>query len=449
MIPIARSKARQDGLCLVFLGAMVISLLLSYILLFPTLSAFNDFKESYFAARCLIQDSDPYNARVVLREYLAGGGENPNESEISREIVSHYMYPPSTLTVIVPFAMLPWRIARVIWSILSTGGLLLGSLLAWDLGADFAPILSGAFIGFLLANSLVITVLCNPSGLAVGLCVIAVWCFMRNRFVFAGIPLLALSLAIKPQDAGFVWLYFLLAGGVHRKRAFYVLLVTIAVAVPAVVWVGWVAPHWIPELHSNLLAFAGHGGLIDPGPASTGAGTMINLQVVFSWLWDNPHFYDLTSYSLFAFLLLVWVWVTLRSPFSTQKAWFAIAAIVPLSMLPIYHQLYSTKLLLLTVPVMAILWTAGGLMKWVSLFVQAAAFMSTGDLSGAIYRYLIAHLLPHATAASSHTVKALAVIPVPIILLIMGVFYLWAYFQHAFNTDTSDATIGDRVLLDL
>lgn len=446
---IAGSKARQDGLCLVFLGAIVILLLLTYILLVPTLSAFNDFKAPYFAARCLIHGSDPYNARAVLREYQAGGGEDPNGSEIVRELATHDMYPPSTLAVTVPFAMLPWRIARVIWSIVSTGGLLLASVLAWDLGADFAPILSGAFVGFLLANSLVITNLGNPSALAISLCVIAVWCLMRNRFVYLALLLLALSVAIKPQDPAFIWLYFLLAGGAYRKYACYTLLIIIAIGFPALMWVGSVEPHWIRDLQSNLLAFAGHGGLNDPGPASTGPGTMINLQVVFSRIWDNSGFYNLASYSLFALLLLAWIWTTLRSGFSVQKAWLAIAAIVPLSMLPIYHQLYSTKLLLLTVPAMAMLWTGGGLLRWVSFFIQAAAFLSTGDLSGAIYRFLLGDLLPSATLAERLTMKDMAVIPVPVILLIMGAFYLCVYIRHAFNMDTSDAPIGVRVLSNL
>jgi len=37
---------------------------------------------------------------------------------------------------------------------------------------------------------------------------------------------LRVSVAIKPHDAGLVWLYFLLAGGVYRKRALQTLLVT-------------------------------------------------------------------------------------------------------------------------------------------------------------------------------------------------------------------------------
>jgi hypothetical protein len=35
---------------------------------------------------------------------------------------------------------------------------------------------------------------------------VAAWCFIKGRFIPAGILCLAVSLAIKPHDAGLVWL---------------------------------------------------------------------------------------------------------------------------------------------------------------------------------------------------------------------------------------------------
>ena len=92
----------------------------------------------------------------------------------------------------------------------------------------------------------------NTAGLVVGLSVIAAWCFLRERFVFAGILSMAVSLAMKPHDAGLIWLYFFLAGGVLRKRALQTLAVTAVLAVPAILWISHVAPHWPSELHANL-----------------------------------------------------------------------------------------------------------------------------------------------------------------------------------------------------
>lgn len=433
------TKGRQNGLCLVFLGASILLLLLYSPPITPNSIAYWDFESSYLASRCLTQGCDPYKASEVLRVSQMDSAGPPFEGEINREIVTHFMYPPSALAVMVPFAMLPWKIARVLWMLLGTGSFILASVLAWDLGADYAPILSGALIGFLLPNSLVLSTLCNPSQIEIAFCVIAVWCFLRGQFVPAGILCFALSLAIKPPDPGMIWLYLLLAGGICRKRALNILSVATAISLPTFIWVWRVAPHWITELRSNLLYFGVRGGLNDPSPASTGPHTMINLQVVLSWLRDDPRFYNLASYLIFAIPLLLWVWVTLRSPFSREKAMMAIATIVPLSMLPLYHQLYCTKLLMLTIPALGILWIEGGLVKWLALAVHTTAFVVTGDIFRTIYSYLIQHFVGNSTAAAEQTSKMLLIFPVPIVLLIMGLFYLWVYAKSAFRQDSLPA----------
>ena len=63
---------------------------------------------------------------------------------------------------------------------------------------------------------------------------------------------LGLSLAIKPHDAGLVWLYFVLAGGAYRKRALESLAITAVIGLTAVVWVWHVAPHWMHDWSANL-----------------------------------------------------------------------------------------------------------------------------------------------------------------------------------------------------
>jgi hypothetical protein len=88
----------------------------------------------------------------------------------------------------------------------------------------------------------------------VSLSAVAVWCFLRERFVLAGILCLAVALAVKPQDSGLVWLYFLRAGGVYRKRALQTLLATAVLSLPGVLWVWHASPHWFAEWQSNVAA---------------------------------------------------------------------------------------------------------------------------------------------------------------------------------------------------
>jgi hypothetical protein len=344
-----------------------------------------------------------------------------------------YIYPPTAFSFTVPFAMLPWGPAHILWMTLIVGSIFIASFLMWNIGENYEPTVSGALIGFLLANSEMLIILGNVAGIAIGLCVTAVWCFVRERFVTAGILCLAVSLAVKPQVAGFVWLYFLLAGGVYRKRALQTLLATVAFSLPAVLWVWHAVPHWMQELHSNMLAFSVHGGMNDPGLSSTGAHSLnmlVSLQEVIGVFWDDPRIYNLASYLVCAPLLLLWAFVTLRSRPSPKNAWLALAAIAALSMLPIYHRQHDTKLLLLTVPACAMLWAEGGLAGWLALLVNTAGFVLNGDLAWAIFFGLANNLHLHLTRLTGEMLIAVQVFPAPLILLVMGVFYLWVYVRR-------------------
>ena len=76
----------------------------------------------------------------------------------------------------------------------------------------------------------------------------------------------------------------------------------------------------------------------------------------------------------------------------SKDDWLALAAIAALSMLPVSHHLYDTKLLLLTVPACAMLWAEGGLTGWLALVVNTVGFALTGDLSRLILLAFIKHL---------------------------------------------------------
>jgi uncharacterized membrane protein YciS (DUF1049 family) len=386
-----------------------------------------DFKPGYFSARCLIQHCDPYRESEVLRIYQAEGAEPSPESALDRQTATRYVYPPSEFSFTVPFAMLPWGTARILWMIFTAGSLLIAAVLAWSLGATYEPILSGILIGFLLANSEVLLVLGNPSGVAIGLCVVAVWCFLRERCVLAGILCLAISLAIKPQEASLVWLYFLLAGGIYRRRALQALLATVALSLPGVLWAWWVSPHWMQEMHANIRAFAVHGGLNDPGPASNWAHGLVDLQVVVSVFRDDPRIYNPVSFLICAPLLLIWVIVTQRSRPSSRRTWLALAAIASLTMLPVHHHLYDTKLLMLTAPACAMLWAEGGRTGRFALLLTGAGFALTGDVSWTVLFWLVNHLPLPVTGTGGWILTAMHVFPAPLILLAMSVFYLWVY----------------------
>ncbi len=409
-----------------------------------------DFKAVYYGARCLIQHGDPYKATEFLRVYEAEGGKFPSDptmSRLFRRAVPVFINLPTSLFLVAPLAMLPWGPAQALWMLLVAGSLTLAAFLMWKLAASFAPGVSLFLVCFVLANCELIVSSGRLAGIAVSLCVVAVWCFLRDRFVPAGILCLAFSLAIKPHDAGMVWLYFLLAGGVHRKRALQTLLVTVALSLPAFLWVTHVAPHWMPELRSNLAAISAHGDLSDPGPASISIHNpdrVIDLQTVISVFRDDPRIYNPASYLICGALLLAWAVRTLRARFSPAGAWLALAAIATLSMLPVYHRQYDAKLILLTVPACAMLWAEGGLTGWIALLVNTAGVVLTADIPSAALVLLFDKLHVGAAGIFGKILTVVLMRPAPLILLAMGIFYLWVYLRRTAGGAVS-AEPGSRV----
>ena len=225
-----------------------------------------DFKGVYYHTRCLLQHGDPYKPGETLRVYLAEGGTLSQSSNAPSQVLTKYIYLPTSFIFVAPFAMLPWGTAQVLWTVLGVGGLIFAAFLMWDLGSSYAPAIACLLICFLLANSEVLMTIGNPAAIAISLCLMAVWCFLKDKFVWAGVLCLAASLAIKPHDAGLIWLYFLLAGGVCRKRALQTFLVTAVLGLAAIVWVTPIAPHWIQEWHSNVMAFSAQGGMTRSWP---------------------------------------------------------------------------------------------------------------------------------------------------------------------------------------
>jgi hypothetical protein len=427
------TRARLDGLYLMLLGSLVF-LLMGGAMKNANSSPSSDFMALYYPARCMLQHGDPYKVNDVLRVYQADRENHPSDAADVRQIATQNPYPPTVFALSLLFAMLPWGLAHFLWMTLCVGSFIFASFLIWNLGATYAPTLSGALIGLLLANSELLVITGNAAGIAISFCVVAAWCFLRERYVPAGILCFALSLAIKPHDTGLIWLYFLLAGGIYRKRAWQTLLATVALTLPALLWVWHVAPQWMREMQANILAFSVHGGINDPSIASAGGrglDILISLQAVTYAFWKDPRIYNLVSYLICVPLLLVWMFFTLRVHPSPRRAWLALAAIAALTMLPVYHRQLDAKLLLLTVPACVMLWAEGGRIGRLALLVNAAGFILTGDFSWAIFIAITSALRLPATGLMGRMVMVVNVFSAPLILLVVGVFYLWVYLRSS------------------
>jgi hypothetical protein len=436
--PARKSPALIDGLTLLLLGSALF-LLGGIVWAAIAPRALMDFRPAYFTARCLLEHRDPYNPAEMQRTYAEAGQLRPNEPASDRLLETRNEYLPSEVPFTLPLALLPFAAAEWIWVALIGASFILAAFLVWQESAP-APRLAGALLCLLLASSASLMAFGNPSALAVSLCVIAAGCFVGDRWAVAGVLCLAAALCIKPHTVGFVWLYFLLAGGPFRKRALQTLGLTAVFGLAGLLCVGAVAPHWITELRTNLAAFTGRGSMNDPGPA-TGGGRGIHmitdLQSVFSFFWDNPRFYNLASYAVCAPLFALWAWAALHARTARRNAWLGLAAISALTMLPLYHRQYDAKLILLTVPACALLAAERGRTGRWAAGLTTLAFVLNGDWTWAALDKLLP--LYHLDSIGPHI--NLIAFPVPLSLLALGGFYLAVFVRSVRHPEPAAARV--------
>jgi hypothetical protein len=425
------TKTRWIGLALILMSSAIS---IQYGSSFArTTDGLLDFRSVYYAARCLLEGHNPYSEKELERVFVTAEPVRAAEPLLTRQVVTLCIYTPTAFVFAAPFAMLPCGPASLLWMTLTALNLILAAFLMWDIGARFAPGLSLVLTCFLLVNCEALFSNGNAAGLAVSLCVVAVWCFVQERFALAGVLCLALSLAIKPHDAGLVWLCFLLAGGLYRKRALQTLVPAVVLGLFALVWISHIAPHWRQQLQSNLLQVWAPGGLSNPGPTNLygrGPSAVIDLQSTLSFYRDDPRFYNLISFLVCGALLLVWMIRTIRFRITRTSVWYAIAPAVILTLLISYHRPYDAKLLLLAIPACAMLWAKGGLTKWLALLFTTAGFVFTADVPLTIVYILSKNLHISLAGQSGLVLTALVNRPTPIVLLAMGVFYLWIYVRR-------------------
>ncbi len=431
-----KGNAWKDGFTLLLLGSM---LFLPMGMFWQSVSwdAGMDFRTAYSSARCLTHHCDPYNP-IAVRMFNAESGMRPLRTIDDVLVATHNVYPPSEFTFTIPFTFLPYSTARMLWGLAIALVVLTATWLMWLEVSAAAPILFGGLLGIFLINSSSLIAFENPAGIAVGLCVIAAWCFVREKVIVLGVLCMVASLSLKPQDAGLVWLYFFLSGGRSRKYALQTLVIAVLINLPMLLWVIHLSPHWLHEIPSNLASFTKHGGSNDPASLG-GRGMYMNtsLQTVFSSFWDNPRFYNSASYAVCAPLLVAWATITIRSHASRTKTWICLAIIAALSMLPIYHRQYDAKLILLAIPACSILMVeAGRLGRW-AIAITGVVIVLNGDWTWIAITYFITRfhiVIPHID---------LFAFPVPFSLLLLACFYLLVLVCGTAHNPSREAQVQD------
>jgi hypothetical protein len=246
-----------------------------------------------------------------------------------------------------------------------------------------------------------------------------------------GVLLFAVSLALKPHDSGFVWLYFLLAGGVFRKRALQTLVTVGVLGLLTLIWLQPVSPHWLQEFHQNNIVVSAPGGTSDPSlDALTGGGAVqiIDLQATVAIFERDFHVSQMVGLLFAGLPIAMWMVIVLRKPRTMDSSKLALAAISALTMLPVYHRPYDAKLILLAIPACAMLWTAGGVKRWIAFGLTLSGVMIISDIPQALLLIVGKNITTSTLAGKFAT--ALLIHPAPLILWSMGCFYLWEFARY-------------------
>jgi hypothetical protein len=442
-------KAKQDMQNIRSMSVFLILLssgisILSGVLLDRTSSGGTEnYRAVYYGARCLIHRSDPYQACEFLRVYAAESGEFPSDpfkKFLFLRAVSICVNLPTTLFLVASLAILPWGVSHVLWLALISVSFTIAAFLVHDLARIYAPRVSLLLICILLANSEVLFAVGNTAGIAVSLCVIAVWSFVKKRYEWLGVIGLGVSLALKPHDSGLAWLFLVVAGGALRKRALEALAITILLAVPALLWVSHVSPEWPRELAANLAETSAQGDISDPGPHSISrrgsADVIIDLQTVASVFRDDPRFYNPVTLAICAAILVILLVTMLRRLDAQASIWCGLASVAALSMLPSYHRPYDAKLLLLAVPACAMLWAGGGWLARAAVVLTTLAVTLTGDIPLAIISILTRNINVFQMGLTAKLLTIWLLRPAPLILLCTAIFYTWIYVQRVVGTES-------------
>jgi hypothetical protein len=315
-------------------------------------SSFNDFISPYIQSRAWMQGLDPYSPENLVRLWPSGAQRfdflvmDLADGSLVRKRGIPTAYPPTALVLITPVAVLPWRIAHLVW--LAIG------LLAY--AVTVASVRSLAHLPWRARRTYVFLALALAlapfhTGLAAGSIVIVavaasvagMWAAEHQRNALAGV-LLALAVGLKPQ-IGLPFVFYCLLR--RRWRVTAIVAVGIAtLSALAVLRLAMSGTPWIQNyLYDNrvLFSYGSLGDFTEKDPIRLG---LINLQVVTDTILRNRVLANVLALAIAGTMGVMWLFLLNRRGRQTDHL-LPLGAITVLSLLPVYHRLYDASLLIL------------------------------------------------------------------------------------------------------
>jgi hypothetical protein len=346
----------------------------------------NDFVPVYTGARCLLHGCNPYDTSQLEQQFFQGGG---HAAELPSWDIDVPVYPPSTFLVLSPLALLQFPVVRLLWFLLNACLFVTSAALILSLCPQSHRWPATALVSIVLATSGILLVLGQPAILTISLVILGSYFFLRGRLLPLGALLLMLSLAVKPQIGGLIVLYLLLQR-IHWRYALLASAGALALLLSAVLILHQRprSADWLTTLRANLSGTLGPGGSADPRPANQQAIGDINLQALTSIFFTDARRFNPVAYAIFVAMLATWITAVLRAHAGPDIHFLALAGLSILSLTPVYHRFYDTRLLLLTIPAVVIIFQKR---RVLGAWIAGLTVLATISVQYRVQDYLLQH----------------------------------------------------------
>ena len=306
-------------------------------------NAWVDFAGPYVEARCWLKGSNPYNAGEYLTEWRATGGYGLDV--LGGSGAASTPYAPALLPLVAPLALLSWTTARAVWIAISCALVLLLAGCASKIRLPSAlgekPII---FAIVLIAPATHTLIWTGNMTLMSAVCGVAGYYMLeqRNSSIAAGL-MVALCAAAKPQIGVWVLFFYLVA---REWKLLASALATIGI-LTAVFWVRLLehGTSWMRSYFAMTHNYLGPGMNTDFAAAGIQRFNLLNVQVILSTFINNRSLSNRLGIALVTGMLTLWLFYFTKV--KTQEGrLLAFGTLLTLSILPFYHRIYDTILLL-------------------------------------------------------------------------------------------------------
>src|SRR5262245_15822071 len=300
-----------------------------------------DFVSVHSAARTWIHGGDPYDLPAVVVTWRQTGIFTDRD-------VSYFatVYPPTSLLMLVPLALLPASAAMTLWLMLTLILLALqfhalGSMAQLSWRDSRMLLLLGAALA---AAPLQFGILSGQLSLpAISMCIIAFWCVSRGQDRLAGV-LLGLACAVKIQVAAPFVLYYLLT----RRFRVFAFAAAVGGGIAAIALLAMHLSHtdWIAGWKYSIALTERLGGVNDYGWTNRFRDEIVDLKLLLVSAIHDPRTLRIVVSAIVIALLAWYVSVFPRgSSRSDRTELLTLATLSATALLPIYHRVYDVTLL--------------------------------------------------------------------------------------------------------